>query len=88
MNIDLMNAIARAVDDGNGVKREEQEDFIRNGFVVENKEEETITISLERYNELLDHEAWVSALEAAGVDNWTGYDEACDILREYNGEES
>ena len=27
-------------------------------------------------------ESWVNALEAAGVDNWCGYDYAHEILRE------
>ena len=28
-------------------------------------------------------EVWVDALEAAGVDNWEGYDEALTIYRKY-----
>ncbi len=27
-------------------------------------------------------ESWLNALEAAGVDNWCGYDMAHDLLRE------
>lgn len=37
---------------------------------------ETVTISKERYAELLDAEFWVQCLESAGVDNWCGYDYA------------
>ena len=36
----------------------------------------TIEIPIKRYEELLRCEAWVDALEAAGVDNWQGYDSA------------
>lgn len=35
-----------------------------------------LNMSPERYEELLDAEAKLDALEAAGVDNWCGYDEA------------
>jgi len=41
-----------------------------------------ITISRERHKELLDAERRLDALEAAGVDNWEGYDEA---IRDYYG---
>lgn len=84
MNIDLMNAIEKAIDDGNGVKRDEP--FIRQGHVVEDKVGETVTISFDRYNELLDHEAWVNALEACGIDCWVGYDDARELLNEWNEE--
>ena len=45
---------------------------------------ETITISVEDYNELVSDSNFLSALMAAGVDNWDGYDYAVEI---YNGEE-
>jgi len=38
-----------------------------------------ITISEEEYNKMLDRIMWLAALEAAGVDNWQGFDEACEI---------
>lgn len=43
---------------------------------------ETTTISTERYEELLAAEAELNALYGAGVDNWEGFDEALDYLRE------
>ena len=43
-----------------------------------------ITIKRERYEELLEAEAWLSALEAAGVDNWEGVDYASELYREEN----
>lgn len=48
---------------------------------------ETVTISKERYQELLKDEEWLCALRAAGVDNWTGYGDAYSILCEMRGEE-
>jgi hypothetical protein len=36
--------------------------------------ESTIEITIVRYNELLEAEAKLTALENAGVDNWDGYD--------------
>lgn len=42
--------------------------------------EETVTISKERYLELMEAETFLNALKAAGVDNWDGYSYAQDIL--------
>ena len=41
-----------------------------------------VEISPERYQELLDAERLLNALEAAGVDNWEGYDAAVESLDE------
>jgi hypothetical protein len=41
-----------------------------------------ITIPAGRFAELTNAEAKLNALEAAGVDNWEGYDHAMDILNE------
>lgn len=49
-----------------------------------NKQE--ITITLEEYNSLLEDSKFMRALEAAGVDNWPGYDEAKEMLMEWNTE--
>lgn len=40
----------------------------------------TVTISKEQYDELLERDRWLDALEAAGVDNWQGYDFAHEIF--------
>lgn len=47
--------------------------------------EEQITISREFYNELLESQKWLDALESAGVDNWSGYDYARELLKEESG---
>ena len=46
--------------------------------------EEMITITKAEYDELLDNQRMLQALEGAGVDNWQGYD---DAMESYNGEE-
>ena len=51
-------------------------------FMYGNVDNDTITIDVERYGELLEAESWVQALEAAGVDNWDGYDFAQEIYNE------
>lgn len=48
--------------------------------------EETITISLKEYNSLCERNDWLNCLEAAGVDNWCGWDEAINIRDEWNAE--
>lgn len=52
------------------------------GKVVNNKPaEERITIDRIRYEDLLNTEAKMEALEIMGVDNWQGYDDAMDEYR-------
>jgi len=48
---------------------------------------DTATISKELYEALLDRDQKLCALEAAGVDNWEGYEEAMNILEEWNSED-
>jgi hypothetical protein len=38
--------------------------------------EDTITIPIEEYNQLVEDQRILDALHAGGVDNWEGYDEA------------
>lgn len=38
---------------------------------------ETVTIPKEEYESLLEDSEFLSALRAAGVDNWSGYHYAC-----------
>jgi len=42
-----------------------------------------VTITQEEYDRLLEDSNFLSALRAAGVDNWSGYGEAFDILEEW-----
>lgn len=42
--------------------------------------EDTVTISRAEYEQLLADQAKLHALEGAGVDNWTGYDDAMEAL--------
>lgn len=42
---------------------------------------EQVTISRKEYDRLLEAEAKLIALEAAGVDNWSGYDDAMEQLK-------
>ena len=49
--------------------------------------EETITIPKRIYDNLVSDADWLAALEAAGVDNWEGFDYAHDILAEWNQED-
>lgn len=47
-----------------------------------NNMEETVTISKKEYESLLEDSEKLSALEAAGVDNWQGYDDAMEMMKE------
>lgn len=38
------------------------------------KGEEFVVISKKAYNELVERDDWLTRLEAAGVDNWSGMD--------------
>jgi hypothetical protein len=48
---------------------------------------ELITIPKEAYDRLLADQEFLSCLEAAGVDNWSGYDEAVEMYNEDDGED-
>tara|TARA_R110000851_G_scaffold224947_2_gene377762 strand:+ start:2169 stop:2330 length:162 start_codon:yes stop_codon:yes gene_type:complete len=50
----------------------------------ESKDEEVITIPLRKYNHLVERDDFLDCLEAAGVDNWSGWDDACEM---YESEE-
>ncbi|MCL1696405.1 hypothetical protein [Lysinibacillus sp. BPa_S21] len=43
---------------------------------------ETITITKEEYDYLLERAEFLSCLEACGVDNWGGFSEAYDMMNE------
>lgn len=45
-----------------------------------------VMVPQDQYYKLLERDRWLSALEAAGVDNWDGWDEACEILKEWDEE--
>lgn len=51
---------------------------------IENTEDkkDTVTISKSSYNRLVERDGFLSALEAAGVDNWSGYDCAQDMIND------
>lgn len=44
--------------------------------------EETVTISRKEYERLQKSELKLECLEGAGVDNWSGFDDAMDMYRE------
>lgn len=48
--------------------------------------EEKVEITKKQLDYFNERDDMLSALEQAGVDNWTGWDYAMDILREMNNE--
>ncbi len=46
------------------------------------EEKKTVTITEERYYELIEASKFLEALQAAGVDNWNGYEYAQEIMEE------
>ncbi len=44
--------------------------------------EQTITIPQSEYDSLIEDSKWLECLESAGVDNWSGYECAKDLLIE------
>lgn len=45
-------------------------------------DEQTITITKKEYESLIEDSEWLQALNNAGVDNWSGYDYARELLNE------
>lgn len=50
------------------------------------KEPEQVTISREEYDSLIQSSRWLECLESAGVDNWSGFDYARELLDEWDEE--
>lgn len=48
----------------------------------------SVVLSAKEYDDLLERDRWLSALEGAGVDNWDGWDEAKDMLAEWDAEDA
>lgn len=44
--------------------------------------ENTITITVSEYNDMMKRINWLQCLESVGVDNWEGYDIAHDQMSE------
>lgn len=44
--------------------------------------EETITITKQEYDRLVERDTWLGYLEAAGVDNWQGMEYAFQLKEE------
>jgi hypothetical protein len=45
---------------------------------------EMITIKKSEYEQLLEDQRFLNALERAGVDNWDGYEEAQELMEEWD----
>lgn len=45
-----------------------------------------ITITEEEYDELIEDQQFLRALEGAGVDNWDGYEMAQEMVEEWDSE--
>jgi hypothetical protein len=54
-------------------------EFVSNEQNSISRDQETITISKREYEELLKKVHFLECLEACGVDNWEGYDEAWEL---------
>ena len=54
--------------------------------LLEVKMEETVTVNRADYLRLEGVDSFMDALNAAGVDNWSGYGDALDILEEWQEE--
>ena len=47
-----------------------------------NEKKEKVEITKKEYDYLLERDMWLGCLEAVGVDNWEGYDIACEEREE------
>jgi len=46
-----------------------------------------VTITQKEHNKLLEDSNFLEALKCLGVDNWSGYSEAMELLEEWDNEE-
>ena len=49
--------------------------------------EEMVTITKKEYDELIQDSIFLQCLEGAGVDNWSGYSYAQEMMAEYDEDE-
>jgi len=49
---------------------------------MDDKEDGKITITKKEYNQLIEDSEFLECLEVHGVDNWNGYEDACQMLNE------
>ena len=70
------------------VDREDWEDVILllEGRNIFSDEKLQITISKSEYDRLIKSQRWLECLNAAGVDNWGGIEEAYNIKMEWDNE--
>ena len=47
---------------------------------MEKQKENTVTITEAEYDQLKEDQKWFECLEAAGVDNWEGWDYAYELF--------
>ena len=66
--------------------KELQEEILKMAEDMQGLQEGLITICLVEYEKLLKDSDWLAALEAAGVDNWEGFEHAQEIYAEWNKE--
>ena len=50
--------------------------------VIVNKENGTVTMSIEEFNDMQEDVLFLEILQSNGVDNWSGYSYACDEFNE------
>lgn len=55
-------------------------------IAIEGIPTEVIFITTEEYENLTERDAFLCALEGSGVDNWSGYEDAQDMLDEWRDE--
>lgn len=54
--------------------------------MADTDDKEMVAITRKRYEHLCERDTWLGCLEAAGVDNWNGFEVARKTLREYEQE--
>lgn len=70
------------------VDQKEYDEAMHTTYMYGNIDVNLIEVDKERYEELLEKEMWLEALETAGVDNWDGFDYAQEIYSGLNAEDS
>lgn len=61
--------------------------MIRGAILAMQIDNNTKTQLFNYLDELEERERWLCALEAAGVDNWSGYEYAQEVIEEWDNEE-
>ncbi len=65
------------------IRKDEEKELMQFlGMEEMEEKEEMVTITKAEHDQLVEDQMFLEALKGCGVDNWCGYDQACEMVYE------